>query len=83
MTDEEKIIILENQIEYIYKELKIVGNYGSESLKNYSKALINLEYLAEELKLRIADEEVKKRFRQYFEDSLQGEKCEEVNENDK
>lgn len=60
MTNEEKLIILDDQIDYIYKELKKVGNYGSESLKNFSKALINLEYLAEELKLKIADEESKK-----------------------
>ena len=68
------------RINKIYKgEIVKVGNYGPESIENYSKALINLEYLAEELKLKIADEESKKRFRQYFEDSLQGEKCEEVN----
>ena len=82
MTNEEKLIILDNQIEHIYKELASVGNYGSESLKNFSKALINLKYLAEELALKIADEESKKRFRQYFEDSLLGEECEEVNENE-
>lgn len=82
MTNEEKKIILENQIDYIYKELKRVGNYSPESLKNYSRALINLKYLAEELALKIADEESKKRFRQYFEDSLLGEECEEVNENE-
>ena len=82
MTNEDKIIILENQIEHIYKEIIKVGNYSPESLKNYSKALINLEHLAEELKLRIANEEAKKRFHQYFEDRLRGEKCEEVSEDE-
>ena len=82
MTNEEKIIILEDQMEHIYKELIKTGNYGPESLKNYSKALINLEHLAEELKLRIAIEEEQKRFHQYLEDSLRGEKCEEINEDE-
>jgi hypothetical protein len=82
MTNEEKLIILEKQIEHICKKLERVGNYDPESLVNFSKALINLEHLAEELALRIASEESKKRFRQYFEDSLRGVECEEVNENE-
>ena len=82
MTNEEKLIILDNQIEHIYKELASVGDYGSEALNNFSKALINLKHLAEELKLRIASEKSKEKFRQYFEDSLRGEECEEVNEDE-
>lgn len=82
MTNEEKLIILDNQIEHIYKELASVGNYGSESLKNFSKALINLEHLSEELKLRIANEEAEERFHQDLEDSLRGVECEEVNEDE-
>ena len=82
MTNEEKLIILEDQIEHIYKELKRVGNYSPESLKNYSRALINLEHLAEELALRIANEEAEERFHQDLEDSLRGVECEEVNEDE-
>ena len=82
MTNEEKLIILDNQIEHIYKELKRVGNYSPESLKNFSKALINLKYLAEELKLRIANEEAEKEFHQYLEDRLRGEECEEVDKDE-
>ena len=73
MTSKEKLIILENQIEHIYNNLKKVSNYGSEMLINYSKALINLEYLAEELRLKILDEKEKERFYQYLEEMSKGE----------
>ena len=45
LSKEEKIEILEKNIDYIYKQISTVGNYTLEGLHNASIALKNFETL--------------------------------------
>lgn len=49
----EKIEILEKNINYIYQDIKKIGNYTLEGLKNASIALINFEKLKKELEEKL------------------------------